>query len=398
MYLNHCEQHESVHELRKAVIENRRLTKIVTKRREKEAADVAAAYQQQQQQQQQAAETNVEETQTNGKRKRGFETSGEEIITKKQRPAELVQETGPSAAITQPKRDREHTVIIVKNIPMDATELKVRQFFRDCGTINSIYLAREKYTQAATIEFERQEDAMFAQTKSTKLFEGNEIKITFGTGTTLWVTNYPPEADKEYIRELFEDCGEIIDIRLPSLKGNTRRRFCYVQFLNPDQAEKATQLDGKDLGGPYRLVAKISDPAHKDDREGPIAEGREIFVRNVFWYAQEDDIKALFEPCGTIESVRIPRNMAGKSMGTAFVVFEDKASSYSHVYLKYQTNQSYRPPPITLFKGSTGRSTENAKLMLKYLNQRRIVARGLFETIQCRPHLTPALPLQRLWR
>lgn len=37
-----------------------------------------------------------------------------------------------------------------------------------------------------------------------KSFDGHSIEIQVGTGTTLWVTNYPPEADEEYIRNLFK--------------------------------------------------------------------------------------------------------------------------------------------------------------------------------------------------
>jgi hypothetical protein len=57
----------------------------------------------------------------------------------------------------------------------------------------------------ATIEFADEKEALYAQTKSVKPFGGNDITIEFTTGTTLWVTNYPPEADKDYIRNLFSE-------------------------------------------------------------------------------------------------------------------------------------------------------------------------------------------------
>jgi RNA recognition motif-containing protein len=317
MYVNHCEQHEGVQKLRTALIEARKYTAMITRRREKEAAD-AAAYQNQEQ-----VQAVPVDPKTNGKRKRADEATDEEVAPKKNKP-EPPAETASSSATSQIKRDREHTIIIVDNLPLDADEVKVRKFFRDCGTINSIKLVQEEDRQVATIEFEKQEEAMFAQTKAAKPFEDRELKITFGTGTTLWVTNYPPEADKDYIRDIFMDCGEIVDIRFPSLVANVRRRFCYVQFLTPDMAYKGALLDGKDLGDKFKLVARISDPAQKGARTGATEQGRECYVRNVYWHATEQDIKNLFSSYGKVESVRIPRNLANKNKGIAFVVFSDK--------------------------------------------------------------------------
>ena len=57
--------------------------------------------------------------------------------------------------------------------------------------------------QTATVEFESPEDALFAQTKETKKFDGETIQISLGTFSTLFVTNFPPQADENSIRELF---------------------------------------------------------------------------------------------------------------------------------------------------------------------------------------------------
>ena len=117
-----------------------------------------------------------------------------------------------------------------------------------------------------------------------------------------------------------------MDIRLPSLQGNTRRRFCYVQFKTPGQALAATALDGKDLGGKNKLVAKISDPNRKQNRSGPQYDGREIYVSNVDWTATKEDVSQIFSKYGIVESVRIPTNLAGNSKGMAFVVFSSPVS------------------------------------------------------------------------
>ena len=53
-----------------------------------------------------------------------------------------------------PKRDRENTTVVVRNLPMGVNELRLRQFFRDCGKIHSlkIVLEQERSTATATID------------------------------------------------------------------------------------------------------------------------------------------------------------------------------------------------------------------------------------------------------
>ncbi|QDS67938.1 hypothetical protein FKW77_008763 [Venturia effusa] len=344
MYINHCEQHESVQKLRIALIEARKYTAIVERRREKEAADAAAAFRGQEQ-----TKPVQTDTKTNGKRKREDDSAEDESAAKKNRPVPSTENA--SAPKTSPvSRDREHAVVIVENLPLDVDELKVRKFFRDCGTINSINLVSKPDSQVATIEFENQEEAVFAQSKAIKPFEGREISITFGAGTTLWVTNYPPEADEAYIKELFRDFGQVVDIRFPSLAGNARRRFCYVQFLTPAMAEKATSLTGTDLGGRHKLIAKLSAPQDKAARGGATEEGRECYVKNVYWHATEHDLKNLFLSYGNVESVRLPKNQAGKSKGMAFVVFSDAASAERAVSKLHKTEFRDRTIDVEISK------------------------------------------------
>lgn len=78
--------------------------------------------------------------------------------------------------------------------------------------------------------------------------------------------------------------------------------------------------------GKLKLVAKISDPGVKQDRQGAMHEGRELYVANVDWSATEDEVKQVFSKYGTVEKIRIPTNVVGKSKGIAFVVFSKKVN------------------------------------------------------------------------
>ena len=329
MYLHHCRQHEGVLKVREASVEARRSYKILAKRRQQEAADAAIA-QAAAQQQYQTADISVDPA-VNGKRKlEELELTDEYSMKRSRAEGAIETETGTyaasSSATSQVKRNRENATIIVRNVPADVTEGRLRQYFRDCGFVNNVMIIPDENnsTATATLEFETKEDVLAAVTKNMKSLDGSAIEIQIGSGTTLYVTNYPEEADETYIRDLFSQFGDIVEVRQPSLKYNTHRRFCYVQFLSSSAAKAAESLDGKALQGGKVLSAKLSDPSKKKKREGALQEGREVCVKNVSWSASEDALRTIFESSGTVQNIRIPRNVRGQSQGIAFVIFSTK--------------------------------------------------------------------------
>lgn len=68
---------------------------------------------------------------------------------------------------------------------------------------------QDGHTEVAIIEFETKEDALGALSRDQKLFNDNVIEVQLESGSTLWVTNFPPTADEEYIRGLFGKVSEL---------------------------------------------------------------------------------------------------------------------------------------------------------------------------------------------
>ncbi|KAJ5103679.1 hypothetical protein N7532_004208 [Penicillium argentinense] len=333
-YIAHCEDYEDSDELQLAVIGTRKAIRAVTARREREAREAAAAQQQQQQQQWEAAV----EASSSEKRKREDEVDANgEPTSKKARGEEEVaeQETTPAG----PSRDRENAIVVVKNLPKGATELQVRQFFRHYGTINSVKMlsTEDEHSQTVHIEFETKQDALGALARDKKIFDNNTIEVHLEASSTLFVTNFPPAADDEFIRNLFQPYGEIVDVRWPSLKFQTTRRFCYVQFVSSSAALRATELNEIVLEGNFKLVAKISDPAKKQSRSGPMEEGREIFCRNLDFKRNEKDIEELFLRFGTVENVHLPRGADNRPKGYCFVVFSSKEEAEAALAMDGET-------------------------------------------------------------
>lgn len=137
VYQYHCEDHEDVEELQSAVLQIWKTKRTVKKRREKEALEAFESAQSNGQQQQTTQQdASASESALNaGKRKREDEVEIQGVI-KKIRPdndAELssIQPLGTPAL---PKRDRENSTVIVKNLPARTTGTQVRQYFRDVSS------------------------------------------------------------------------------------------------------------------------------------------------------------------------------------------------------------------------------------------------------------------------
>lgn len=329
LYLAHFQQHESVERLQQAGIEAREFSKKIAGVRAKEAEQAAVVAAQQQQELQAAALQAAESAQmsTGDKRKRDEDSQDDhhkKVRTQEESVSVDNAEEASASASAQAKRDRENATITVTNLESNIAEIDLRKFFRDCGAMKSISIlpSHNNGTAAATVEFETAEDAETAKVRNGKDLNGREVHIQSGTRSTLYVTNYPPEFDEAAFRKLFESYGEVVSVRFPSLKYNSRRRFCYVQFLSGEQAQAAENaLDGKMLDGQHRLVAKISDPEAKKNRSGAQAEGRELFVKNLENNASEEEVKQHFSQYGNVVSMNLLKRADGKKLGNGFIVY-----------------------------------------------------------------------------
>jgi RNA recognition motif-containing protein len=367
VYLQHCNDYELPDTLRQALDTIHKTRKSVAKRREKEAAYTQAVPQQQ-------PPNEVVDASPGSKRKREVSPGlDKENFNKRARSdTQNGTETSHDELHQQElKRDRENTSVFVSNLPPTTDMKKLRQYFRDYGHIVKLDIKSEGDGESekaiALVEFGTPEEAQSALLKDGKYFGQDVIAVKPASGCTLFVTNYPPTAGEKYIRELFKDCGKIFNVRFPSLKYNAHRRFCYVTFFDKDAAYAATKLDGKLIDGKFRLQSKYSDPGARQQRSGAQAEEREIHVRNLHPDLAEDDVKSLFAKHGNVQDVRIPRDMSGKSRGTAFVDMETKEqaqvaikeldkASYRNRVLTVELSKSTKPKTTAVSRGTPGAS------------------------------------------
>ncbi|KAL2756092.1 hypothetical protein ACRALDRAFT_1063943 [Sodiomyces alcalophilus JCM 7366] len=328
VYVQHCNDYELPSTLRSALDSVAELQKEVAKRRELEAAQAAEQYAAQAQQQAAlvAAATSADSS-SGSKRKWEDDVDNQAESTTIKRQKGLNEEDSPDSQQPQRlKRDRENTSVLVTKVPSGVTQTKVRQYFKDYGRINSLVAVPDKQgdTQTILIEFRSPEEAQSALLRDGKYLGEAQIGVEPGTDLTVYVTNYPPTAGPDDLRKLFEDCGEILSVRMPSLKGNVRRRFSYITFRDRGASAKATKKDGMVLDGRYKLTAALSDPSRAKKREGAVEEGREVRITNLDTSVTEDHVKGVVSKYGTVQRVTIPRNKAGKGHGMAYVELGSK--------------------------------------------------------------------------
>lgn len=87
----------------------------------------------------------------------------------------------------------------------------------------------------------------------------------------LYVGNYPFSVDEAQLRDLFSDYGDISELAMITDRDTGRSKgFAFITFATQQAAEKALELDGKDLSGRKLRV----NMAQERDKKGSNRGGR----------------------------------------------------------------------------------------------------------------------------
>ena len=356
--MNHCEDYEDAEELQSALLLINRAQKQVTSRRQKEAE--AAAEKAAEPPAEAVAEERAEEVANNlhiGKRKREDESEPDAAKRPRAGPSTIATVEGGGAP-NDPKRDREHASILVQRVPSNVSETRIRQYFTACGDVKSVKALHGD--QSFVVEFSSADEAQYALSRDGQDLDGSTISVSLNMGSTLYVTNYPAAADDSYLRDLFKAFGEIISVRFPSLQGNKRRRFCYIEFRSSGQAHAALELDGQEKDG-LALLVKISNPSAKKPREQHQADGRTIFVGQLPFKATEEKLVAAFDIYGEIEACRMPHDPKSKSRnkGIAFLTFTDTEAAQASLEMNGKDFEE-RKIKVNIAESQSGRNARMA--------------------------------------
>ncbi|KAG6332455.1 hypothetical protein ID866_6633, partial [Astraeus odoratus] len=254
-----------------------------------------------------------------GKRKADDDEPAEPGDSKKQRLAEQ-----PPAPL---KRDRENCTVFVADLPAGTSEDQLITLFKDCGEIREVKITQLPELVVATVEFTLRDSVPAALTKDKKRIDGTEVSVHLAWRSTLYVTNFPEKWDDASVRDLFSQYGLIFDVRWPSKKFKTTRRFCYVQYTSPASAERALELHGREFEPERTLNVYISNPERKKERTDADADDRELYVAGLSKFTTKEDLEGLFSTYGPLKAIRLAEDKSGQPKGFAFVEFQNEGDA-----------------------------------------------------------------------
>lgn len=359
MLLNHCEDYEDADEIQACLLKARKVEQALAARRQIEAVQLAQATSVQNSMDA-VADSDSATRPSLTKRKREFNDSDETLLetSKKTKTEEDPMDSVEQTKQEEIKRDREHASVLVENLPDRLEQSKIRQYFSNCGTIKSIKVLDNE--TSAVIEFEDAEAAQYALSRDGQQFEDAILSVVLDTGSTVFITNYAPETSETDVRTLLEPHGQIISIRFPSLQGNKRRRFCYVQFKLPSEAQTAVDnLDGKKINS-LSLICKISNPTVKQPRQDlSINDGSTVFIGSINFKMNEEELKTEFEQYGDIQLTRMPlhETMKNRNKGIAFITFANQQQAQAAVSMNGKALRG-RNIKVEIAQDTQGRSTK----------------------------------------
>lgn len=133
------------------------------------------------------------------------------------------------------------------------------------------------------------------------------------------------DADEEDIRKHFEECGDIINIKLLTRMDGKSKGKGFIKLSSKEAQEKALDLHDSEMMGRRIVVEKPANPTVKKNGvygNSGNAESKSVIVRNLPFRLEENDLYDVFEDCGKIRGCKIVKNMDGRSKGFGFVDFD----------------------------------------------------------------------------
>ncbi|NXX75168.1 SART3 protein, partial [Urocolius indicus] len=150
---------------------------------------------------------------------------------------------------------------------------------------------------------------------------------------TVFVSNlsYNMTDPEVKLKELFEGCGAVAEIRPVFSNKGTFRGYCYVEFKEEQAALQALGLDRKVVEGRPMFVSpcvdKNKNPDFKVFRYSTTLEKHKLFISGLPFSCTKEELEDLCKAHGKVKDIRLVTNRAGKPKGLAYVEYENEAQA-----------------------------------------------------------------------
>ena len=170
------------------------------------------------------------------------------------------------------KKNEGKLELFVSNLPYSATEDTIEEMFAKYGKVTNVKLLKDNGGRSKGIAFVKFDDSAQA-TKgleaNEKELDGRKIRVNFAgekpsgdrpersenkfekgsNQCTIFVGNMSFDSNKDSLEDLFKECGDIKDIRIPTRDDGKPRGFAHIEFANEGAVEKALKKNGTELDG-----------------------------------------------------------------------------------------------------------------------------------------------------
>nr|XP_056715615.1 squamous cell carcinoma antigen recognized by T-cells 3 [Euleptes europaea] len=133
------------------------------------------------------------------------------------------------------------------------------------------------------------------------------------------------------LQELFESCGEVVEVRPIFNNKGTFRGYCYVEFKEEKSALQALGLDRRIIEGRPMFVSpcvdKNKNPDFKVFRYSTALEKHKLFISGLPFSCTKEELEEACKAHGNVKEIRLVTNRAGKPKGLAYVEFENETQA-----------------------------------------------------------------------
>lgn len=247
--------------------------------------------------------------------------------------------------------------VFIKNLDPSIDNKALHDTFNAFGKILSCKVVYENGVSKGYgfVHFERREDADTAinnvngmllndfivyvghhESAKDRMSKVSQAHATF---TNVYVKGIHPSVTSEVLEELFAKHGKITSCLVKTDEEGKSKEFGFVNFENHEEAVSAIQaLNDLDFNGSKLSVCRAQKKSERESelrkqfqaiKEEKImkSQGVNLYVKNLEDDVDEEKLRGIFAPYGTITSCKIMTDEKSKSRGFGFVCFSTPAES-----------------------------------------------------------------------
>jgi len=222
--------------------------------------------------------------------------------------------------------------------------------------------------------------------------------------TNLYVKNFPSDWNEDKLKELVSPHGECT-VCISKKEDGTSKGFGFVNFKKHEDAKKALEaLAGVKFGEESLYVSrhrskverqKMAKDAYVKEKQARFQryQGLNLYVKNLPSSCDDEKLRSLFEPFGTITSTKVMFSKEDqKSKGFGFVCFEKKEMAEAAIKGMHSKMVDNKPLFVCMAEMKEQR-------MARFQNQsRHNVFRPNREPTQMKPHTPGGFPRATVMR